>query len=401
METARSDKPKLTKSEIVLRDKISDYMMNNGFKINPHLRLPDNTKQTYRQIQQALKYDQVLQHMKFLQDNMELAERFCRSGEEITPECIELEIREVKPNSMHAKLFLWWNLVWWSMPYQAVYGRSMRFVLWDTVHDAPFGLLQLQSPVLHMGIRDSHLDLPKNQLDVWVNRSMSAQRIGALPPYNQLLGGKMTALTVASDEIRNAYRSKYAGRVTVMNRRMLDPDLLWVTTTSAFGKSSMYDRLAYHGRLVATHIGHTKGMGTFHLSNELKNEMYAMLESHGVDTRTGYGHGPSRKIGLFKKAFTYLGLPGFYSHGIRRGVYLFELAENIQDVIKRGEKPRWFRMPFSELVSYWKDRWALPRSQRMPQWKKFDSEQFFEQTRQTLGQFDAHTSGGTSRSVCT
>ena len=35
---------------------------------------------------------------------------------------------------------------------------------------------------------------------------MQAQRLGALPPYNELIGGKMVALSLTSNELRGEYR---------------------------------------------------------------------------------------------------------------------------------------------------------------------------------------------------
>ena len=101
--------------------------------------------------------------------------------------------------------YRWWNLVWWSIPYQRSYGRQMRFIVWDTAHDIPFGLILLQSPVLKMSVRDKYLEIPKEELDLWVNKSMHAQRVGALPPYNEILGGKMVALALTSNEIRGLF----------------------------------------------------------------------------------------------------------------------------------------------------------------------------------------------------
>ena len=66
----------------------------------------------------------------------------------------------------------------------------MRFLLWVKTHNALFGLIGLQSPVLKMSIRDNYLQIPNETLDLWVNKSMQAQRLGAIPPYNQLLGGR-------------------------------------------------------------------------------------------------------------------------------------------------------------------------------------------------------------------
>lgn len=81
--------------------------------------------------------------------------------------------------------------MWWSIPYQHPYGRQMRFLVWDTYHDLPFGLINLQSPILKMSVRDKSLGIPDKEVDLWVNKSMNAQRVGALPPYNELIGGKL------------------------------------------------------------------------------------------------------------------------------------------------------------------------------------------------------------------
>ena len=374
----------LTKTEAELRDKIVKSMVHNGFKVNPHLRLPNNDKDTLKSIQNNAKVSQIAEHRNFLMSFFNTAKEFCSDGSEIVPEDIRLELREVRPDSLESKLFRWWNLAWWSMPYQRAYGRQIRFVIWDVAHDNPFGLILLQSPLLRMKARDNYLELPRESLDHWANMSMNAQRIGALPPYNNLIGGKLAALAMTSNEVRRAYRKKYSGKKTLMKKRTLKPDLLFLTTTSAFGKSSMYDRLKYKEHLAAIPIGYTQGTGTFHMSESLTREVYAMLQKRNVNTATGYGHGPSRKIKLFKKAFSCLGLKDFYAHGILREVYFFPLAKNLPLVIHENKRPMWHDRPFQEIAEYWKARWALPRSRRMPQWKEFDSKEFFRGVRTML-----------------
>ncbi len=351
-------------------------MNKSGFSVNPHLRLPKEDKTTYKKVQENARLAQISEHQRFLAGFARHAMKFCRNGSEIIPGDIDLEIRQVRPESFESKLFFWWNLVWWSMPYQRAYGRQIRFIIWDRAHDMPFGLIQMQSPLLRMGARDDYLNIPKKDLDYWANMSMNAGRIGALPPYNDLIGGKMAALAVTSNEVRSTYRKKYGGCKTMMEKRTLKADLLFVTTTSAFGKSSMYDRLKYENRPVAIRIGQTKGMGTFHMPEYLVRDVYSMLEGMGVDTSTSYGHGPSRKIRLLKKAFTHLGLKEFHTHGIRRDVYLFPLARNLDNVIQNGKRPVWFDRPFADMADYWKERWAIPRSQRMSAWRDFDSKKF-------------------------
>lgn len=367
----------LTLAETQLRDRMVTAMERQGFKVGQRLGLPADNKATYRKIQHRAKLEQISEYRKFLLGFLDDARQAHLDGRDVNPENISLELREVVPRSREASMFRWWNLVWWSMPFQRAYGRQMRFIVWDVGHDAPFGLLQLQSPLLRMKARDDHLEIPPESLDYWANLSMNAQRIGALPPYNDLLGGKMVALAVTANEVRAAYRRRYEGRRTVMDGRVLEPDLLFVTTTSAFGPSSIYDRLKYRGELAAIPIGYTRGSGTFHVPASLTREMYGMLGRIGVDTSTSYGHGPSRKVKLLRDGFARLGLGGFCQHGLKREAYLFPLAGNLRGVIHDGEKPAWVDRPLDEVVEYWLERWAVPRAGRTERWRGFDKGRFF------------------------
>ncbi len=362
----------------VLRRKIIEALRDQGFKINPHVKPAGCSKRTYRRVQQRARLEQISFHKKFLGKFSSLAKTYCRDGKDIIPEEIELELRAVKSDSFEEILFRWWNFIWWSIPYQRSYGRQMRFLLWDTTHDSPFGLICLQSPVLKMSVRDNLLGIPKNELDLWVNRSLAAQRVGALPPYNELLGGKMVALSLTSNEIRVAYREKYKNYISIIKGRKLKPDLLFITTTSAFGKSSLYNRLKYNGERVADCQGYTQGSGTFHIPEELYEEMLETLADQGIDTARGYGHGPSRKLKLISLGLKYLGLSGFEYHGIKREFYLFSLVKNLKEVIQDGKKPIYVNRPFDELVDYWKKRLAIPRAERMPKWKDFRRGNFFK-----------------------
>jgi len=355
-----------------------------GFKINPHVRPSGYSKTTLRLLQQKARLEQLAKHKGFLEEYFELVRQYGRDGSEIDPMNIELELREVQSDSHDEMLFRWWNFIWWSIPYQHPYGRQMRFLLWDKTHDAPFGLLSLQSPVLKMSIRDRWLGIPNDELDFWVNRSLSAQRVGALPPYNNLLGGKMVALAMTSNEVREAYKQKYRGCVSIIRGRVLDPDLLFITTTSAFGRSSLYNRLKYNGELVAQCLGYTQGSGTFHIPDSLYEEIIAFLAVKGVNVSRGFGHGPSKKLKLISLGVSLLGLPSFEYHGIKREFYLFPLVRNLAGVIGRNENPDWHDRPFGRVAEYWKRTWALPRAIRMQDWREFKSGEFFSRTKALL-----------------
>jgi len=375
---------KLKQSQRELRERIIQVLKEQGFKINPHVRPGGYSKATYRRIQQKTRFEQLSLHRRFLIETMEEVQKYCRNAYEINPEMISLELREVRSGSLEEVLFRWWNLVWWSIPYQRPCGRQMRFLLWDRTHEVPFGLIGLQSPVLKMSVRDKYLGIPKDDLDIWVNRSMHAQRVGALPPYNELIGGKMVALALTCNEIREAYKRKYRDYVSIIKQRKLEPELLFITTTSAFGRSSLYNRLKYKGEVVAQCLGYTQGSGTFHIPERLYDELLEFLKDQGIDVSRGYGHGPSRKLKLISLALKYLGLPNFEYHGIKREFYLFPLVKNLKEVIHQGEKPIWIDRPFDKLVDYWKERWAIPRAERMPEWRDFNSNKFFKRVEKIL-----------------
>lgn len=360
-----------------LKKKIIQVLKLQGFKINPHARPKNGDKKTYRALQERARKEQIKVHKSFLQEAKTKILPYTINGRDLKPESIDLELREVTPYSLEETIFRWWNLMWWSIPYQRAYGRQMRFVVWDKAHDCPFGLIGMQSPVLKMAVRDEFLQIPRQDLDLWVNKSLQAQRIGALPPYNQLLGGKMVSLAMTSNEIRLIYEEKYKDKKTILKDRIIEPELLFITTTSAFGKSSIYNRLKYKGGLVAQSLGYTQGYGSFQIPESLYTEICKFLERRGIETSTTFGYGPSRKIKLLYTAFRLMNLPDFSSHNLKREFFLFPLVENLKETIK-GEMPRYYDRDLKSMEDFWKARWCLPRANNITDWKKFNGKKLIE-----------------------
>lgn len=365
-------------NEKELRDKILQSFKSQGFAINPHLRPKKDEKDVLRNVHEQKRKEQIRLHKKFLMKNINEVKKYMISGEELNPEKIDLKLIEVKPGSLCSKLFFWWNLIWWSIPYDKPIGRQMRFILWDNYHNSPFGLIGLQSPPLRSAVRDTFLGLNSGNIDYWINQSLYGQRIGALPPYNDLLGGKMVALSLTSNEIRNLYAKKYENKETLLKKRNLPNRLLFITTTSAYGKSSVYERISYKGEKVSQFIGFTSGSGTFQLREELYKECLQYLEQKGRDTKRGYGTGPSRKLHLIETAFRLLSIPSFMYHNIHRGFYIFLNVKNFREVIQSEEVPQWYDRTFTELSNYWLERWALPRSERIDKWRTFNPDEFIK-----------------------
>jgi hypothetical protein len=367
-----------------LRDNLIASLSLQGFSVNGRIQPASLTKNHFRKIQSFSKKEQIRIQQRFLQDSMSLVEKYLVNGRDIDPAKIELELRVAEEGTIEYILYRWWNLVWWSVPYQRAYGRQMRFIVWDKTHNAPFGLIGLQSPVLKMAVRDAYLNIPKEDLDYVINQSLQAQRLGALPPYNQLLGGKMVGLALTSNELRNEYRKKYQNVQTILAGRVIEPRLLFITTTSAFGRSSIYNRLRFNDEKVAISLGYTKGAGTFHVTEELYSEIQKFLRRRNIDVNTTFGYGPSRKVKLLDQAFTLLNLGEYHYHNLPREFFIFPIAKNLNNVISKNVRPVYFQRPLSELVQYWRNRWAIHRAERNEQWRDFDGKRFLTSTKRNI-----------------
>jgi hypothetical protein len=378
--------------EKLLRERVIKSLVSEGFCVNPN-PMPNGTdKSLIKRIHERKRTEQLFLHRNFLLENLELAKSFSMNLHDINPENIDLDLVEVKPETREADLFFWWNLIWWSLPFDRPIGRQMRFIVWDKTHDAPFGLIGLQSQPFRSGVRDKFLGLSGANSDYWINQSMYAQRVGALPPYNELLGGKMVALSLVSNEIRDSYRRKYRDCTTLIRKRKIPNHFLFLTTSSAFGKSSMYDRLRYENNEISQFIGFTSGAGTFHISESLYRELLTFLKHKNIDTKLGYGTGSSRKLRLVSTAFRLLKMPKFSFHNIRRGYYLFPVVKNLHNVIHENANPEYYDRPFGELFQYWRVRWCLPRSKRILRWRSFDCEAFFAEAKEKIDALQGQTS---------
>jgi len=205
---------------------------------------------------------------------------------------------------------------------------------------------------------------------------MDIHTLGAVPPYNRLLGGKLIALAAASNEVRAAYQAKYKGLKTEMEQRVLPAHLVALTTTSAFGRSSLYNRLRYNRTVIAESLGYTEGYGSFHLM-ELYPQFREFLESEGISTRGGFGAGPRRKWQTMVRALEKLGFSSeLLRHGVKREAFLFPLVENLRDYMEGNCLEPIFRdLPFPDLASYWRRRWLRGRAERVDGWQSWQREE--------------------------
>jgi len=372
-----------------LKKEVSFILQKQGYVVKPNglFVLKNDRREEKRKAHELAKAERVNQSEQFLLDKIQLIEKHLIDGKDLDISKIDPEIIEVESGSQEEDFFRWWNIVWWSLPYERAYGRQMRFIIWDKYHNAPIGLIGLQSPILSWGARDKYLGIKPDKRDFWVNQSLNAQRVGALPPYNDIRGGKLIALLMTAEIIRKKFQKKYKDQKTLLLGRKIPSNLLFITTTGAYGKSSVYNRLKFNGEVVSEFVGYTQGSGTFHIPNALYEDLISYLKKRGIKTERGYGNGPSRKLRLIDQALQLLGFASGITHGIKRAVYLFPLAKNIKEVIQLDKRSLWHHRGIAEMAQFWKERWAIPHSEKDKTYQEFSKEEFIKQTREDIRKY--------------
>jgi len=288
-------------------------------------------------------------------------ERFFAKKEEIDPTKIEFELEMV--SDRRAGEIFRSAMSFWSVPISAGYGRRMRFIVWDKTHNKVFGIFGLCDPLIGLKIRDDYIGWDKKQKEERLYNMMTAYVLGAVPPYNELFGAKLTALAVGCKEVCQAFEEKYKGKKTIIRGRTPLAKLSAVDTMAFFGKS-----LIYEGLPEWQFLGYTKGMTHVHLNGlwekclELAKEMNARSLK-----RNKFGHGPNWKFRVLNEVFSRLGLSDeYYETGIEKGYYFRPLAAEWREFLK-GETDQlsYVNKSFEEYVEFWRGKYL---GRRLRKW---------------------------------
>lgn len=299
---------------------------------------------------------------------------YIAAGTEVEPDTISPLLVQVGPNTENELLFRYASLHW-SIPVSSGYGRRLRFLIFDQNNGKLIGLFGLGDPVFSLSARDEWIGWNKEQRGDRLKHVMDAFVLGAVPPYSHLLCGKLVAMLIASDEVRKAFQKKYRGQVSLINRKSFDGRLVLITTTSALGRSSIYNRVNYNGRALFNRIGYTSGSGEFHFSNGLYSELsrFATLYCRPTAKQVRWGNGFRSRREIVRKVLRLLGLPhDLIYHQVKREVFAIPLAINFRQFL-RGEHARvqWHHMSAKELFEHFKDRWLMGRAERDSSYRKF------------------------------
>lgn len=301
------------------------------------------------------------------------------NGHEVSVQGFDPEIREVKSGSDDELLFRYVSLHW-AIPVSSGYGRRLRFLVVDRSNNKLVGIFGLCDPVISLAGRDGWIGWTKEQRFKNLRHVMDAFVLGAVPPYSHLLCGKLIALLALSKTVREAFRKKYAQTNCRISGRPFDGRLALITTMSALGRSSVYNRLKVLERLSYRSVGFSQGTGEFHFSNGLYSSIAAYATRYCTPTYRSeeWGRGFRNRREVIRKCLRKIHLNIAWSHhGISREIFVAPLANNVGEFL-RGEHSRlqWFEYDTSSLVDWFRERWFLSRAARDASFMAFRRDQY-------------------------
>ena len=339
-------------------------------------------KSQYRSAHAYQRAEKLADNQKFLSENWHKLKGFIANGHEVNPEKIQVKLELIESKTLSADIFRLISLNW-SIPVSEGYGRRMRFLVWDKSNDKVIGIFALGDAVFNIKVRDSYIGWTSEERKTKLVNVMDAYILGAAPPYNELLCGKLIASLIKSSDVANAFRHKYKDSVGLISGNKKNPYLTVVTLTSALGRSSVYNRLNLDGESIFKKIGMTEGWGHFHVSNEIFIKIVKYLREIGDSVVESYsfGGGPNWKIRIIKRALKKLGMHEMLMrHGFLREVYICEMANNSLSVLLEEEIiPDYTHLKTVEHMSTLAiNRWVIPRSKRNDSFKNYNRDLFLE-----------------------
>ena len=250
--------------------------------------------------------------------------------------------------------------------------------MFDRNNGKLIGLFALMDPVFNLKVRDDWVGWTVDQRVRRLASVMDAYVLGAVPPYSQLLGGKLIASLIGSAEVSQVFDDRYGDSTGIISGKRKQSKLALVTVTSALGRSSLYNRLKLPGYVDMTKIGVTSGWGHFHIPDELflKMRQLLLIDGHLYADGHNYGTGPNWKIRVIRQALRSIGMdPNLLRHGISREVYGLPLASNWQSYLRGETDDAVVDRPSAvEIAETAKRRWLVRLSRGRPDYRRWTFE---------------------------
>lgn len=366
--------------EASLKIRLRRHLKSLGFQKNEDgvLVPPGTGKDVIRSIHNFQRDDRLAVSREFISERFPQLIKHFASGQDIDAARISPVLQQISSGTWEGDLFRLASLTW-SVPVSNGFGRRLRYLVWDKHNGKLIGIIAIGDPVFNLSVRDNLIDWNAQARGERLVNIMDAYVLGALPPYNELLGGKMVACLIRSRDIYDDFAKAYGKTTGIISQLEKKARLLAVTTSSSMGRSSVYNRLKLGGIEYFRPIGYTGGWGHFHIPDSLFADLRDYLREigHSYADQHCYGHGPNWRMRTTRAALEALGFKDdMLRHGVQREVFICQLADNALKVLHSGRgKPDLSSLLSADDVAHLAvERWMLPRSQRRPEFKTWKRE---------------------------
>lgn len=370
--------------EAELKEKLRWHLQSLGFTKSDSgvLQAPGNSKDVIRALHSAQRAERISANQKFIKLKASKLFTFFASGKEVNPDRISPVLERVKSGTWQGDLFRLAALTW-SVPVSSGFGRRLRYLVWDESNGKLMGLIAIGDPVYNLAVRDKLIGWNTHERSSRLVNLMDAYVLGALPPYNALLGGKLIACLLRSRDLYDDFARVYGDSVGVISQKKKEARLLAITTTSSMGRSSVYNRLKLDGIHYLKSIGYTGGWGHFHIPDSLFIELrdYLRDKDHTYADHYIFGNGPNWRLRTTKAALNALGFKdNLMKHGIQREVFICQLADNATSLLQTGVGTPELTslLTAKEIADNAMERWIVPRSRNNPDYRLWESRNLFD-----------------------
>lgn len=214
---------------------------------------------------------------------------------------------------------------------------------------------------------------------------------GSIPPYNELLGGKLVSLLACSPRVVRDYTDRYRKQISEIASRMKgrrvirDSRLVYLGTTSLYAVgSSQYNRIkapvSEKAFLEFRRMGITEGYGTVFFSKDTTAFFSRLLEQQdgGRKINHVFGEGTSPRFRMISRGLSSIGIKAtaFLKHYSPRIVYSINLASNTNEFLLGMDSDVDYGYDLNnsaeveqktqELIDFWYNRWLLKRLTTVP-----------------------------------
>lgn len=335
------------------------------------LEISGSGKEVIRSLHSSQRSDRLAKNKQFIKERSADLFKHFATGREVDPSKISPVLQRVRSNTVESDLFRLAALTW-SVPVSNGFGRRIRYLVWDKHNEKLIGLIAIGDPVFNLSVRDTLIGWDSDARGERLVNVMDAYVLGAVAPYNALLGGKLVACLVRSREVYDDFQQAYGNTTGIISGKEKKARLLAVMTSSSLGRSSIYNRLKLNGVQYFQPIGYTSGWGHFHVPDKLFADLRDYLRDikHPYADLNRFGQGPNWRLRTTRAALEAVGFKDdLLKHGIRREVFLCEFAENAIRMLRTGKgRPSLTTLATAEEVAGLAlERWVLPRAHRRPE----------------------------------